>query len=119
MTTDLPPAGLSWAAYIARWVDDCGGWLPLADQVIARARRRDGPRPPGICRGPPARFRRAPRGWSRRRPRLPGARRDPARRALHAAAGGRRARPRRCAPALRADPRVVDSVRRVLARHRP
>ena len=38
--TDLPPAGLSWAAYIARWVDDCGGWLPLADQVIARARGR-------------------------------------------------------------------------------
>lgn len=38
--TDLPPAGLSWAAYIARWVDDCGGWLPLADQVISRARGR-------------------------------------------------------------------------------
>ena len=38
--TDLPPAGLSWAAYIARWVDDCGGWLPLADQLIARARGR-------------------------------------------------------------------------------
>ena len=34
---DLPPAGLTWADYIARWVDDCGGWLPLADQLIHRA----------------------------------------------------------------------------------
>ena len=38
--TDLPPAGLTWADYVSRWVDDCGGWLPLADQVIARARGR-------------------------------------------------------------------------------
>ena len=38
--SDLPPAGLTWADYVARWVDDCGGWLPLADQVIARARGR-------------------------------------------------------------------------------
>lgn len=38
--TDLPPAGLAWADYVARWVDDCGGWLPLADQLIARARGR-------------------------------------------------------------------------------
>lgn len=38
--TDLPPAGLSWAAYVARWVDDTGGWLPLADALIARARGR-------------------------------------------------------------------------------
>jgi len=38
--TELPPAGLTWAEYVARWVDDCGGWLPLADQVIARARGR-------------------------------------------------------------------------------
>jgi hypothetical protein len=37
---DLPPAGLSWAAYIERWVDDCGGWLPLADALISRARGR-------------------------------------------------------------------------------
>jgi hypothetical protein len=34
---DLPPAGLTWADYVARWVDDCGGWLPLADQLIHRA----------------------------------------------------------------------------------
>ncbi len=34
---ELPPAGLTWAEYIARWVDDCGGWLPLADQLIHRA----------------------------------------------------------------------------------
>jgi hypothetical protein len=38
--TDLPPAGLSWAAYVARWVDDTGGWLPLADALISRARGR-------------------------------------------------------------------------------
>jgi hypothetical protein len=36
-TSDLPPAGLTWADYIARWIDDCGGWLPLADQLIHRA----------------------------------------------------------------------------------
>lgn len=35
--TDLPPAGLTWAEYVARWVDDRGGWLPLADQLIHRA----------------------------------------------------------------------------------
>ncbi len=34
---DLPPAGLTWADYIDRWVEDCGGWLPLADQLIHRA----------------------------------------------------------------------------------
>jgi hypothetical protein len=34
---DLPPAGLTWADYLARWVNDCGGWLPLADQLINRA----------------------------------------------------------------------------------
>jgi hypothetical protein len=33
----LPPAGLTWAEYVDRWVDDCGGWLPLADQLIHRA----------------------------------------------------------------------------------
>jgi hypothetical protein len=33
----LPPAGLSWGEYVERWVDDCGGWLPLADQLIDRA----------------------------------------------------------------------------------
>ena len=38
--SELPPAGLSWAAYVARWVDDCGGWLPLADALISRARGR-------------------------------------------------------------------------------
>jgi hypothetical protein len=38
--TDLPPAGLTWGDYVARWVNDCGGWLPLADQLIARARGR-------------------------------------------------------------------------------
>jgi hypothetical protein len=37
---DLPPAGLAWADYVARWVDDCGGWLPLADTLIDRARGR-------------------------------------------------------------------------------
>jgi len=36
----LPPAGLSWSAYVARWVDNTGGWLPLADALIARARGR-------------------------------------------------------------------------------
>jgi hypothetical protein len=35
---ELPPAGLSWAEYVERWVADCGGWLPLADQLIDRAR---------------------------------------------------------------------------------
>lgn len=35
--TDLPPAGLTWSEYIERWVEDCGGWLPLADQLIHRA----------------------------------------------------------------------------------
>jgi len=34
---DLPPAGLSWGEYVERWVADCGGWLPLADQLIHRA----------------------------------------------------------------------------------
>ncbi|MEJ7600879.1 MAG: hypothetical protein WKG01_23440 [Kofleriaceae bacterium] len=34
---ELPPAGLSWGEYVDRWVDDCGGWLPLADQLIYRA----------------------------------------------------------------------------------
>src|SRR4051812_16513155 len=34
---ELPPAGLSWGEYVERWVDDCGGWLPLADQLIDRA----------------------------------------------------------------------------------
>ena len=34
---DLPPAGLTWGDYIERWVADCGGWLPLADQLIHRA----------------------------------------------------------------------------------
>jgi hypothetical protein len=34
---ELPPAGLSWGEYVDRWVDDCGGWLPLADQLIDRA----------------------------------------------------------------------------------
>ncbi len=34
---ELPPAGLSWAEYVQRWVDDVGGWLPLADQLIHRA----------------------------------------------------------------------------------
>jgi hypothetical protein len=33
----LPPAGLTWGEYIERWVNDCGGWLPLADQLIHRA----------------------------------------------------------------------------------
>jgi hypothetical protein len=32
-----PPAGLTWAEYVERWVTDCGGWLPLADQLIHRA----------------------------------------------------------------------------------
>jgi hypothetical protein len=36
-TSDLPPTGLAWADYIERWVNDCGGWLPLADQLIHRA----------------------------------------------------------------------------------
>lgn len=36
-TDDLPPAGLTWREYIERWVTDCGGWLPLADQLIHRA----------------------------------------------------------------------------------
>jgi hypothetical protein len=35
--TDLPPAGLTWAEYVERWVADCGGWLPLADRLIHRA----------------------------------------------------------------------------------
>ena len=35
--TELAPAGLTWAEYIARWVAECGGWLPLADQLIHRA----------------------------------------------------------------------------------
>jgi len=38
--SSLPPAGLTWAEYIERWVDDCGGWLPLADQLIHRAGER-------------------------------------------------------------------------------
>jgi hypothetical protein len=33
----LPPAGLSWADYVARWVSDRGGWVPLADELIFRA----------------------------------------------------------------------------------
>ncbi len=37
MDTDLPPVGLTWADYIERWVVDCGGWVPLADQLIHRA----------------------------------------------------------------------------------
>jgi hypothetical protein len=36
-TSDLPPAGLTWAEYVERWVVDCGGWLPLADLLIHRA----------------------------------------------------------------------------------
>ena len=36
-TSELPPAGLSWGEYLARWVTDIGGWLPLADQLIHRA----------------------------------------------------------------------------------
>jgi len=32
-----PPAGLTWAEYVERWVTDCGGWLPLADQLLHRA----------------------------------------------------------------------------------
>jgi hypothetical protein len=35
--SSLPPAGLTWAEYVERWVEDCGGWLPLADQLIHRA----------------------------------------------------------------------------------
>lgn len=35
--SELPPAGLSWADFVERWVADCGGWLPLADQLIHRA----------------------------------------------------------------------------------
>jgi hypothetical protein len=35
--SELPPAGLSWGEYVERWVDDVGGWLPLADQLIHRA----------------------------------------------------------------------------------
>jgi hypothetical protein len=34
----LPPAGLSWAEYLNLWVTDCGGWSPLANQLIHRAR---------------------------------------------------------------------------------
>src|SRR3954462_1056890 len=34
---ELPPAGLSWGEYVERWVTDCGGWIPLADQLIHRA----------------------------------------------------------------------------------
>lgn len=34
---ELPPAGLSWGEYVERWVTECGGWLPLADQLIHRA----------------------------------------------------------------------------------
>src|ERR1043165_191216 len=34
---ELPPAGLSWGEYVERWVEDRGGWLPLADQLIDRA----------------------------------------------------------------------------------
>jgi hypothetical protein len=34
----LPPAGLTWGEYVERWVNDCGGWLPLADQLLDRAR---------------------------------------------------------------------------------
>ena len=34
----LPPVGLTWGEYVERWVADCGGWLPLADQLIHRAR---------------------------------------------------------------------------------
>ena len=33
---ELPPAGLSWGQSVAQWVADCGGWLPLADALIAR-----------------------------------------------------------------------------------
>src|SRR6185503_19789208 len=36
-SSELPPAGLSWGEYLARWVADVGGWLPLADQLIHRA----------------------------------------------------------------------------------
>lgn len=35
--SELPPAGLTWAEYVERWVNDRGGWLPLADQLIHRA----------------------------------------------------------------------------------
>jgi hypothetical protein len=35
--SSLPPAGLTWAECVERWVEDCGGWLPLADQLIHRA----------------------------------------------------------------------------------
>jgi hypothetical protein len=36
-SSELPPAGLTWTEYVERWVNDCGGWLPLADQLIHRA----------------------------------------------------------------------------------
>jgi len=34
---ELPPGGLSWREYVERWVDDCGGWIALADSLISRA----------------------------------------------------------------------------------
>ncbi|HEY4177362.1 MAG TPA: hypothetical protein VGM90_11035 [Kofleriaceae bacterium] len=37
MSADIPPAGLTWGAYVEQWVAECGGWLPLADQLIHRA----------------------------------------------------------------------------------
>lgn len=37
---DLPPTGLTWGEYLARWVEDRGGWLPLAGDLIHRAGER-------------------------------------------------------------------------------
>lgn len=36
---ELPPAGMTWGDYVERWVAECGGWVPLADQLIHRAGR--------------------------------------------------------------------------------
>lgn len=41
MESELPPAGLTWAEYIARWVGDRGGWVALADELIHRAESVD------------------------------------------------------------------------------
>lgn len=37
MSAEVPQAGLTWGAYVEQWVAECGGWLPLADQLIHRA----------------------------------------------------------------------------------
>ena len=34
--TELPPAGITWAEYVGRWVRDRGGWINLADELIHR-----------------------------------------------------------------------------------